>query len=114
MKNETPDNDYFFIKSDYKLVKVVIADITHIEGLKDYVKIYLISSPKPLLTLMSLKNLESLLPSDRFLRVHRSFIINIRHITGIERNLLHLHNMQIPMSESYKSQLMEMINDKIV
>ncbi len=114
MKNEIPDNDYFFIKSDYKLVKVVIADITHIEGLKDYVKIYLTSSPKPLLTLMSLKNLESLLPSDRFLRVHRSFIINIRHITGIERNLLHLHNMQIPMSESYKSQLMEMINDKIV
>ncbi len=113
-KTDTFDKEYFFIKSDYKLVKVVIDDITHIEGLKDYVKIYLASSSKPLLTLMSLKSLENLLPSDRFVRIHRSFIVNIRHIVGIERNIIHLHQMQIPMSENYKNLLMEMINDKIV
>ncbi len=114
IKNEPNDKDYFFIKSDYKLVKVVIADITHIEGLKDYVKIFLASSPKPLLTLMSLKTLEGLLPTNNFARIHRSFIININHITGIERNLIHLPGGQIPMSENYKNQLMAMINDKIV
>ncbi len=113
-RNETAGNDYFFVKSDYKLVKIETEHITYIEGLKDYVKIHLNNTPKAILTLMSLKTLETQLPTDRFIRIHRSYIINVRHITGIERNLVHISNIQIPMSDSYKAQLMEMINDRIM
>lgn len=114
VKGDKNENDYFFVKSEYKLVKVELAHIVHIEGLKDYVRIFLTSSSKPLLTLMSLKQLEAELPADRFMRIHRSFIINIQHITGIERNLVHLPNIQIPMSDNYKTQLMTLIQDRIL
>lgn len=113
-KSDTSGSDYFFVKSDYKLVKIDTDQVMYIEGLKDYVKIHINNAPKPVLTLMSLKTLESQLPPDRFIRIHRSFIINVRHITGIERNLVHMPNIQIPMSDSYKNQLMEMINDRIM
>jgi len=114
VRNESGAGDYFFVKSDYKLVKIETDQITYIEGLKDYVKIYLANNPKPILTLMSLKAFEGQLPADRFIRIHRSFIINVRHITGIERSLVHISNINIPMSDNYKNQLMAMINNRII
>lgn len=109
-QTEVSGLDYFFVKSEYKLVKVEPRFITHVEGLKDYVKIYLINQPKPLLTLMSLKSLEAFLPAHSFVRVHRSYIVHIAHIAGIERNLIHLSNGTISMGEGYKNQLMEIIS----
>ena len=97
------------VKTDYKLVQVELAKIIYIEGLKDYVKIYIDDEPRPLLSLMSLKSLEEQLPAQQFVRVHRSFIVRTDKIKVIERNRIVFGKEYIPISDSYKSALMEQL-----
>ena len=97
------------VKTDYKLVQVELAKIIYIEGLKDYVKIYIDDEPRPLLSLMSLKSLEEQLPAQQFVRVHRSFIVRTDKIKIIERNRIVFGKEYIPISDSYKSALMEQL-----
>ena len=84
------------------------------EGLKDYVKIYVENEPHPILSLMSLKSLEDVLPSDRFIRVHRSFIVQTDKIKIIERNRIVFGKQYIPISDSYKSNFQAMINQRSI
>ena len=70
--------DYIFVKSDYKLIKIDLKDLIYIEGLKDYVKYYTVHSEKPILSLKSMKSLEEELSDKNFMRVHRSFIVNLK------------------------------------
>ncbi len=104
--------DFFFVKSEYKQIKIAFSSILYIEGLKDYVKIYTQNQPKPILTLMSLKKLEEELPADNFMRVHRSFIVALDKIEAIERNQIIIGNAQITIAPQYKDELMEYINGK--
>ncbi len=97
--------DFFFVKSDYKQVKIVFSEILYIEGLKDYVKIHLNDSFKPILTLMSLKKLEEKLPSSKFMRVHRSYIIALDKIEAIERNHIVIGKASITIAPGYKEAL---------
>jgi len=99
---------YMFVKADYKLVKIDFNEILYIEGLKDYIKIY--TGEKPVLTLLSLKSLEEKLPSADFVRVHRSFIVAVKKIQFIQRNFIHIGNKEIPISDNYKEQLFNIIN----
>ena len=69
------EKESIYVKSDYKLVQIELKKILYIEGLKDYIKIYLEDSPKPILSLMSMKSMEELLPANRFMRVHISYIV---------------------------------------
>lgn len=101
-----------FVKTDYKLVQVDLQHILYIEGLKDYVKIYLEGEPCPLLSLMSLKSLEELLPSRQFLRVHRSYIVQMQKIKIIERNRIVFGKEYIPVSDSYKDKFMAFLSDR--
>jgi DNA-binding LytR/AlgR family response regulator len=103
-------SDYIFLKVEYQLLKVMLKDITHIEAYKDYVKVHLKDKPNPLLSLTSMKSMEELLPSDNFMRVHRSFIINLDHIDSVSRNVIHIGNSQIVVSENYKDVFMEFLN----
>ena len=104
--------EFFFVKSEYKQIKIIFSEILYIEGLKDYVKIYLKDNPKPILTLMSLKKLEEELPSDNFMRIHRSFIIGLDKIEAIERNHIVIGKEQIAIAPNYKDSLMEYIGGK--
>ena len=106
-ENGTPTS--ILVKTDYKLVQVELAKIIYIEGLKDYVKIYIDDEPRPLLSLMSLKSLEEQLPAQQFVRVHRSFIVRTDKIKIIERNRIVFGKEYIPISDSYKSALMEQL-----
>lgn len=108
---KTPEKagEYIIVKSEYKLVQVRIADILYIEGLKDYVKIYTEGSEKSIMTLLSMKALEQTLPSDNFMRVHRSYIVNLSKIRVIERNRIIFGRTQIPVSESYKDAFADFI-----
>jgi DNA-binding LytR/AlgR family response regulator len=99
---------FFFVKADYKLLKIDFNDILYIEGLKDYIKIY--TGEKPVLTLLSLKSVEEKLPSDDFVRVHRSFIVAVKKIRFIQRNFIHIGTREIPISDNYKEQLYTIIN----
>ena len=104
--------EFFFVKSEYKQIKINFSEILYIEGLKDYVKIYLKDNPKPILTLMSLKKLEEELPSENFMRIHRSFIIGLDKIEAIERNHIVIGKEQIAIAPNYKDLLMEYIGGK--
>lgn len=104
--------EFFFVKSEYKQIKINFSEILYIEGLKDYVKIYLKDNPKPILTLMSLKKLEEELPSENFMRIHRSFIIGLDKIEAIERNHIVIGKDQIAIAPNYKDSLMEYIGGK--
>lgn len=81
-----PEEDYIFLKSEYHQLKINLSDIIYIEGLKDYVKVYLSTEARPILSLTSLKKLEEKLPPDRFMRIHRSFIVALDKIDHIERS----------------------------
>jgi two-component system LytT family response regulator len=103
------EHDFMFVRAEYENVKLNFADILFIEGLKDYVKIYTTDN-KYTLTLISLIKLENLLSSKGFARVHRSYIINIKHVKSIQKNKVLIADKRIPISESYKTSFFEKIN----
>lgn len=107
------EGDDIFVKSDYKLVKLQLHKIQYIEGLKDYVKIYVDDRPQPVVALLSMKMFEEMLPSS-FIRVHRSFIVNLDKITVIERNRIVFGKTYIPVSDSYKDKFLEFINRRML
>lgn len=104
------NDDFLFIKSEYKLVRINLSDILYIEGMKEYVRIHLISQ-KPVMTLLSMKLLEEKLPSGKFMRVHRSYIVNLDKITTVERfRIVFGDKIRIPVSDNYKEKFQEFID----
>ncbi len=101
--------DFMFVRAEYENVKLNFSDILFIEGLKDYVKIYTTDN-KYILTLLSLIKLENLLSTKGFARIHRSYIINIKHVKSIQKNKVIIADKRIPISESYKTSFFEKIN----
>ncbi|MBR6489576.1 MAG: response regulator transcription factor, partial [Muribaculaceae bacterium] len=97
-----PEATSIFVKSEYKLLQIDLDDIRYIEGLKDYVKIYTEQSPHPILSLMNMKAMEQMLPASRFIRVHRSFIVQKSKIKEIDRNRIVFGDVFIPIGDSYK------------
>lgn len=95
--------DFIYVKSDYKLVQIRLDDILYIEGLKDYLKIYLENEPRPVLTLASMKNMEERLPSPRFMRVHRSFIVQMNKVKTLDKGQIVFGKNRIPISDTYKA-----------
>lgn len=97
---------YFFVYVEYNQVKVTISDILYIEGMKDYIKIFLTSSSKPLITRMSMKAIEEKLLMHRFVRIHKSYIVSADKITAVKRDLININNtIELPLSENYKENL---------
>ncbi|MCD8178620.1 MAG: LytTR family DNA-binding domain-containing protein [Tannerellaceae bacterium] len=101
-----------FIKTECKLVQIELSKILYIEGLKDYVKIYLADQPCPILSLMSMKSMEEVLPANRFIRVHRSFIVQPENIKVIERNRIVFGKEYIPISDSYKQKFLDFLAER--
>lgn len=93
--------DYLFVNADYSLVKIRLSDITYVEGLKDYVKIYQEGQSRPVITRLTMKALEEKLPTGRFLRVHKSYIVSLDKIESIRNLRIKIGAMQIPVSEHY-------------
>lgn len=98
---EEKDEGFIFVKADYKLVKIAIDDIVYIEGMKEYVRIHLKSS-KPVMTLMSMKKLEEILPAQKFMRVHKSYIVNLTKIEMVDKSRILFGDSYVPVSEQYK------------
>ncbi|NVJ84808.1 MAG: response regulator transcription factor [Algoriphagus sp.] len=99
--------EYIFLKVEYQLVKVMLQDILYVEAYKDYVKVHLKSKSAPLLSLTSLKNMEELLPEDKFMRIHRSFIISLDNIDSVSKNSVHIGNHEISIGENYKEAFLD-------
>ena len=101
-----------FVKTEYKLIQIALNKILYIEGLKDYVKIYTEEDIHPILSLMSMKTMEEMLPSKNFIRVHRSYIVQAQKIKVIERNRIVFGKAYIPISDNYKPRFMEFLSQR--
>ena len=105
-----PLEDFFFVNVEYSLVRISIPQISHIEGLKDYVKIYLEGERRPVLTKLTMKSLEAKVIPHGFMRVHKSFIVNLRKIESIKQQRITISTFDIPVSDSHAAELMEKLN----
>ncbi len=111
--NETASNssnDYIFIKTEYRLEKVVIKDILYIQGMKDYLQIH--TMDRKIMTLQTFKNLLEILPQIDFQRVHNSYIVSISKIESIERNRIRIGKDLIPISDSYKDKFYGILKER--
>jgi hypothetical protein len=109
-----PQPDFIVVKSDYKSVKLMLNDILYIESANEYVKIYL-AGGEMIMTFMRLKNMENELPKSKFMRVQRSFIVNLEKIKAVEKNKIYIeHKKTIPIGEQYKESFQEFLGKHFV
>lgn len=103
------NNQFLFLKSEYKIRRINFNDILYIEGFKDYIKVYTSGEDKPVLSLNSIKSLEQKLP-EKFMRVHRSFLVNLDKIETIDRSRIVFGKAYIPVSDQYKAKFQEYLD----
>ena len=94
--------DFFFQNVDYSQLKIMFNDIIWIEGLRDYIKIHLKSSDRPLVIRSTVKAVEAELPGSLFIRIHKSYIVSIESITAVRKGSIFLKNLELPVGETYK------------
>ena len=104
------NSEFLFLKSEYKIRRINFNDILYIEGLKDYIKVFLVNEPKPILSLNTIKSLESKLPASKFMRVHRSFIVNLGRIQTVDRFRIVFGHEYIPVGDQYKEKFQEFLD----
>ena len=101
---------FLFIKADYKVLRINLSDIKYIEGMREYVRIHMVGQ-KPIMTIASMKKIEEYLPQNKFMRVHRSYIVNLEKITTIDRNrIVFDNNTYIPVSGQYNQKFQEYLS----
>jgi two-component system LytT family response regulator len=112
-RSEVPvqtQNEYIFVKAEHRLIRIQLSEIKYIEGSNEYIIIHL-TKDKPLTTLMRMKNIEQMLPATHFMRIHRSFIVNLNHVKVIERNrIVFDEKIYIPVGEQYKENFQKFLD----
>jgi DNA-binding LytR/AlgR family response regulator len=98
------------VRTDRQIVKIFLSEILFIEGLKEYITIHTLS--KKVITLQNLKRMEEVLPKNRFVRVHKSFIIAIDKIDTVSKNRINIKNNYIPVGDTFKDSFFSLLNDK--
>jgi DNA-binding LytR/AlgR family response regulator len=106
--NKSSQLDFIFVKTEYKIQKINLSDILYLEGLKDYVSIY--TTTERILTLQTMKKMEEMLPSNRFVRVHKSYIVSLEKIETIERKRIFISKNIIPVGDSFQKDFMKLID----
>ena len=107
--NNGQERDHMFIQADYMMVRVNFEDIQWIESLKDYLRIHMTGSQKPIVARMSMKSIEEQLPATRFLRIHKSYIVATAAITAVQKGTVFLGDIQLPVGDLYKESLQRFI-----
>lgn len=103
-------DDFVFFKADYKIIKVEVSDIVYVEGMSEYLKIYVVGEQVPKVVLMSFSKLLEKLPATRFVRVHRSYVINLAKVSEVSSGMVLMSTgKRIPIGDSYRSTLMNML-----
>lgn len=109
VENNQRDEKYFFIKSEYRILKVNYADIIFCEGLKDYTQVYTSKKNKPIITLQNLKTFSERLPAKNFVRIHRSYIVSLNHIDSITKKEVEIAEKILPIGNSYRNNLLDIV-----
>ncbi len=99
--DHTGEDEYIYVHSEYRVIKIGIRDIEYIESMQDYIKIHLLSAEKPVLTLMSLKSVIEKIPATQFIRIHRSFVVAKAQIRSIYNRKVKLRNIELPVGTNY-------------
>jgi len=108
------EDDTIFLKTEYRIVKVSISDIRYVEAMSEYLKVYLESEPKPIITLLSMKKMEERLPS-YFMRIHRSYIINLTKIQEVNKNRVIMDSdTYLPIGDMYKDSFQQYLDTKFL
>ena len=111
---DSDDDDTIFLKTDYRMVKVTISDISYIEGMSEYLKVHIDGEAKPIITLLSMKKMEEKLPQN-FMRIHRSYIVNLTKIQAINKNRIIMdEETYLPIGDMYKEAFQKYIDTKIL
>ena len=106
--------DVIFLKTEYRIVKVTISDIRYVEAMSEYLKVYLESEPKPVITLLSMKKMEERLP-DYFMRIHRSYIVNLTKIQEVNKNRIIIDaDTFLPIGDMYKETFQTYLDTKFL
>jgi len=114
VQTEAPTDDTIFIKTDYRMVRVSVSDIRYIEGMSEYLRLYLDSQPKPLITLLSMKKMEEFLPH-QFMRIHRSYIVNLNKVQEVNKNRVILDaETSLPIGDNYKEAFNAFLNTRFL
>ncbi|MBN1415793.1 MAG: response regulator transcription factor [Bacteroidales bacterium] len=111
-KQEESGPEHIFVRADYQTVRIIVDDIQYIEGVRDYIRIHL-TGKKPVMTLQTMKNMAEMLPRQKFIRIHKSFIINLGRIDAIERNQVIFGDKRIRIGDGYREQFMNRIKGEI-
>ena len=113
-KSQEPDDNVIYLKTDYRIVKVTIADIRYVEAMSEYLKVWLDGNPKPIITLLSMKKMEERLP-DNFMRIHRSYIVNLTKIQEVNKNRVIMDNdTYLPIGDLYKEAFQSYLDTKFL
>ncbi|WP_183557957.1 LytR/AlgR family response regulator transcription factor [Mucilaginibacter sp. SP1R1] len=102
-------DEYLFVHSEYRMIKISIRDIEYIESMQDYIKIYLINAEKPVLTLMPLKNVIEKLPANLFIRIHRSYVVSRAQIRSIYNRKIKLNKIELPVGTNYAEFIKDLV-----
>ena len=112
---QVDDDGTIFVKSDYKIVRMNIKNIRYIEAMSEYLRISCDDRPKPVIVLLSMKKIEEHLPSNMFMRIHRSYIINLNKICEVKKNHVVIdEDVSLPIGDNYKDAFMNYLNSKIL
>ena len=112
---QSDDDGIIFVKSDYKIVRIAIEHISYIEAMSEYLRISCDDKERPIVVLLSMKKIEEHLPSSMFMRIHRSFIINLQKISEIKKNHVVIEgDISLPIGDNYKDAFMNYLNSKIL
>ena len=115
VSTQADDEGIIFVKSDYKIVRIVIENIRYIEAMSEYLRIACDDREKPVIVLLSMKKIEEHLPSNMFMRIHRSFIINLKKINEVKKNHVILDgDATLPIGDNYKEAFMNYLNNRIL
>lgn len=113
--SQIDEDDAIFLKTEYKIVRINISDIRYVEAMSEYLRIYLEDNPRPVIVLLSMKKMEERLPRNSFMRVHRSYIINLKKIREVSKNRIVIgDDIDIPIGDSYREPFNAYINSKFL
>ena len=114
ISDSSPSSNTIFLKTDYRIVKVSIPDIRYIEGMSEYLKVWLEGEQKPIITLLSMKKMEERLP-DYFMRIHRSYIVNLNKIQEVNKNRIIMDTQTyLPVGDMYKETFQNYLDTKFI
>jgi len=113
--SQIDEDDAIFLKTEYKIVRINISQIRYVEAMSEYLRIYLVDNPRPIIVLLSMKKMEERLPSRNFMRVHRSYIINLKMIREVSKSRIAIGNdIDVPIGDSYRDNFNNYINSKFL